>query len=218
MSLQMIFKDSKGRLRDDVLWKIVPYTWRSDRKWPMTHGRKASSTNEQYRWRCQAYVCIAQGNQLFIGEVWRRRSVYTFEHEYCEFKVNPFLCLQPVKLTEKRSDEDQTSTTSKLVEQLHSSLTGAAEENVEEYWPVSCYHSPDDWGQVMSPVTEPRGTGLDTERRMERSCLSTAKQVDTVFLTWKLIDMSESWWIPRSRTAADGVMKSVPTRSRACGC
>jgi len=27
----MIFKDSKGRWRDDVLWKIVPYTWRSNR-------------------------------------------------------------------------------------------------------------------------------------------------------------------------------------------
>jgi len=43
MSLQTIFKDSKGRWRDDVLWKIVPYTWHSDRKWPITHGRKASS-------------------------------------------------------------------------------------------------------------------------------------------------------------------------------
>jgi len=28
----------------------------------------------------------------------------TFEHEYCKFKVNPLLFLQPVKLTEKRSD------------------------------------------------------------------------------------------------------------------
>jgi len=33
MDLQTIFKDSKGRWRDDVLWKIVPYTWRSERKW-----------------------------------------------------------------------------------------------------------------------------------------------------------------------------------------
>jgi len=48
------FKDSKGRWRDDVLWKMVPYTWRSDRKWPITHGRKASSTNGQYIWRCRA--------------------------------------------------------------------------------------------------------------------------------------------------------------------
>jgi len=39
-----------------------------------------------------------------FDEVWRRRPVYTFEHEYCEFEVNPFLCLQPVKLTEERSD------------------------------------------------------------------------------------------------------------------
>jgi len=45
MSLQTIFKDSKGRWRDEVLWKIVPYTWCSDRKWPITHGRKASSTS-----------------------------------------------------------------------------------------------------------------------------------------------------------------------------
>jgi len=36
---------------------------------------------------------------------------------------------------------DQTSTTGKLVEQLHSSLTGAAEEDVEEYRPVSRYRS-----------------------------------------------------------------------------
>jgi len=36
MSLQTIFKDSKGRWRDDMLWKIVPYTWRSDRKWQIS--------------------------------------------------------------------------------------------------------------------------------------------------------------------------------------
>jgi len=34
---------------------------------------------------------------MFIGEVWRRRPVHTFEHEYCEFKVNPLLCLQLVQ-------------------------------------------------------------------------------------------------------------------------
>jgi len=37
-------------------------------------------------------VCIELGNHLddkFIGEVWRRRPVYTFEHKYCEFEVNP---------------------------------------------------------------------------------------------------------------------------------
>jgi len=101
------------------------------------------------------------------------------------------------------------SMTSKLVEQLHSSLTEAAEEDIEEYRPVSHYRSPDDWGQVTSPVTE-----LDTERRIERSCLSTAKLVDTVFLTWELIDMSELRWIPRSWTAADGVTKSVPNTER----
>jgi len=33
-----------------VLGKIVPYTWRSDWKWPITQGRKASSTNGQYRY------------------------------------------------------------------------------------------------------------------------------------------------------------------------
>jgi len=51
---------------------------------------------------------------------------------------------------------NQTSTTSKLVEQLHSSLTEATKEDVEEYRPVSRYHSPDDWGQVTSLETEPR--------------------------------------------------------------
>jgi len=56
----------------------------------------------------------------------------------------------------------QTSTTSKLVEQLHSSLTEATED-VEEYWPVSRYRSPDDWGQVTSPVTEPRVWTLNGE-------------------------------------------------------
>jgi len=52
---------------------------------------------------------------------------------------------------------------------------------------------------------------------MERSCLSTAKHVDTVVLTWKLIDMSEWRRIPRSQTAADGFTKSVLTLSGACG-
>jgi len=56
---------------------------------------------------------------------------------------------------------DLTSTMSKLVEQLHSSLTEAAKEDVEEYRPVSRYRSPDDWGQVTSPVTEPRVSTLD---------------------------------------------------------
>jgi len=39
---------------------------------------------------------IAEGiswTTVFIGEVWRRRPVYTFEHKYCEFKVKP--CLLP---------------------------------------------------------------------------------------------------------------------------
>jgi len=68
--------------------------------------------------------------------------VYTFEHEYCAFKGIPFLCLQPVKLTEKRSDVIKNVI--KLVERLHSSLTGAAKEDVEEYRPGSRFRSPDD--------------------------------------------------------------------------
>jgi len=72
--------------------------------------------------------------------------MYTFEHTYCEFEVDPFLCLQSVKLTEERSEViiDQTSTTSNLDERLHSSLTEAAEEDVEVCRPVSRYRSPYD--------------------------------------------------------------------------
>jgi len=58
---------------------------------------------------------------------------------------------------------DQTSRTSKLVEQRHSSLTEAAEEDVKKYRSVSRYRSPDDWGQVTSPVTEPRVWTLNCE-------------------------------------------------------
>jgi len=43
------------------------------------------------------------------------RGIYTFEQNYCEFEMNPLLCLQPVKLTEKRSDVIKPrSTTSSL--------------------------------------------------------------------------------------------------------
>jgi len=73
---QTIFKDSKGRWRDDVLWKTVPYTWRSNRKWPITHGRKTSSTNDQYIWRCRAKSALHYGISFscmtkFINEIWR---------------------------------------------------------------------------------------------------------------------------------------------------
>jgi len=190
MSLQIIFKDSKGRWRDAVLWKIVPNAWHSDRKWPIAHGRKASSTDDQYRWRCRAKSASSlriSWMTKFISVIWRRRPLNTFELIYCKFEVNPFLCFQPVKLTEEQSECYQTSTTSNLVEQLHSSLTEAAEEDVEEYRPVSCYHSPDYWGQVTSTVT----MGLDTERRIERSCLSTSH--------WCLRSNSEynktPWWL-----------------------
>jgi len=102
---------SKTRREGDVMTCAVedcPYAWSSDRKWPMVHVRKACSTDDQYRWRCRAKTASSLGiswTNKFIGEVWSRRTpVYTFEHEYCEFEVNPFLCLQPVKLTEERSD------------------------------------------------------------------------------------------------------------------
>jgi len=77
-------------------------------------------------------------------------------------------CLQSVKLSEERRWSlwcDQTSTTSSLVEQLHLSPTDTAED-VEEYRPVSRYRSPDDWGQLTSPMTEPRVWSMDNERRM----------------------------------------------------
>jgi len=65
-----------------------------------------------------------------------KNDLWTLECKDCEFEVNLFLCLRPVKLTEERSDV----TTSRLVEQL----TEAVEEDVEEYRPVSRYRSPDD--------------------------------------------------------------------------
>jgi len=41
---------------------------------------------------------IRQANfkTLKITVTLRRRPKYTFEQKYCEFGVNPFLCLQPV--------------------------------------------------------------------------------------------------------------------------
>jgi len=70
--------------------------------------------------------------------------VYTFEHMYYEFEVNPFRLPSASEVDGGAELNDQTSTTSKLVEQLHSSLTEAAEEYVEEYRPVSRYLSPND--------------------------------------------------------------------------
>jgi len=39
-----------------------------------------------------------------------------------------------------------------------------------------------------------------TDRRMERICLSTLKQLDTVLETWAFMEASESRYMPRSRT------------------
>jgi len=143
MSLQTIFKDSKGRWRHDVLWKIVPYTWRSDRKWPIRRPptvvrrvRRTTSIDddaERSLHRARESAGRLSWPARYGGAPLPSASEVDGETEWC----------------------DQTSTTSKLVEQLHSSLTGAAEEDVVEYRPVSRYRSPDDWGQVTSPVTEP---------------------------------------------------------------
>ena len=39
-----------------------------------------------------------------------------------------------------------------------------------------------------------------TDRRMERICLSTLKQLDTVLETWAFMEASESRYMPKSRT------------------
>jgi len=96
---------------------------------------------------------------------------------------------------------DQTSTTSKLVEQLHSSLTEAAEEDVEEYRPVLRYHSPDDWGQVTSPVSEPPVWTLNGEWNEAAS----AQRNMLTLSSWR--GNSSTCLIPRYRTTADGVTK-----------
>jgi len=108
-------------------------------------------------------VCIALGNQLddysykFIGEVWRRRLMNTFEHKFYEFEVNLLNTLpSTIEVDEVAEWCDQTSTTSISQAAVRLPLTKAAEEDVEEYRPVSHYRSPDDWGQVTSSAIEPR--------------------------------------------------------------
>jgi len=76
---------------------------------------------------------------------------------------------------------DQTSTMSKLVKMLQFTLTGAAEEDIEEYRPVSCYHSPGDWGQVTSPVTEPLVWTLNGEWNEAAS----AQQNKSTLSSWR---------------------------------
>jgi len=51
-----------------------------------------------------------------------------------------------------------------------------------------------------------------TDRRMERICLSTLKQLDTALETWAFMEASESRYMPRSRTDLTDCTKSVPTR------
>lgn len=48
---------------------------------------------------------------------------------------------------------------------------------------------------------------------MLHSWRSTAKQAETVFVTCDLIEISESMYMPRSRTTEVGITSSVPTRS-----
>jgi len=74
---------------------------------------------------------------------------------------------------------DQTSTMSKLVEQLHSSLTEDVKEDVEAYRPASRYRKPYDWGQVTSPVTEPGVWTLNG--KWNETASAQWIHVDTVF-------------------------------------
>jgi len=176
----------KTRREDDVMWKIVhthdaatgndrsPTVVRRVRRMTSIDDDAERSLHWAWEsaWRLSSSVRYG-GDR---GHIWTQIS-------YCEFEINPFLCLQPVRLTEDRSDVNTLiSTTCKLVEQLHSSLTEAAEVDVEEFRPVSRYSYPDDWGQ--SDVTSDWTTSLDTERRMERSCLSTDVDVGTHRHVW----------------------------------
>jgi len=79
---------------------------------------------------------------------------------------------------------DQTSTTSKLLKQLHSSLTEAMEDDVEEYRPVSRYRSPDDWWQVSSP--EPRIWTANWTKLLQHSetCWHCLPDVETHRHVW----------------------------------
>jgi len=75
---------------------------------------------------------ITGGKPLHTASLKSIRSIFVFGAEWC----------------------DQTSTTNKLVEQLNSSLTEVAEEDVEEYRPVSRYLSAElrtAWKQITSP-------------------------------------------------------------------
>jgi len=51
-----------------------------------------------------------------------------------------------------------------------------------------------------------------TDRRMERICLSTLKQLDTALETEAFMEASELRYMPRSRTNLADCTKSVPTR------
>ena len=68
-----------------------------------------------------------------------------------------------------------------------------------------------------SDTTSDTKTGLVTDERMLRSRRSTAKQLDTTFETWVFMLTSQSRYIPRSRTEANGTMTSTPTRRPGCG-
>ena len=107
MSLKTTSEDLKRRRRYDMLWQTVPNARCSNWARLITNGGLTSSTDDQWWWRCWAESALGlriSWTTEFISEVWRRSPVNTFIHENSEFEVDPLFCLQPVKLTKKRSD------------------------------------------------------------------------------------------------------------------
>jgi len=127
-------------------------THERDRKWPITTSERSPMIVRRVR-RTTSRADDAKRSLLWtwesagwlkFGKLWWRRPVDTFEQENCDFEINLFLCFQPVKLT--GGEWYYQTSTSRLVEQLHSSLTWAGAEDIEEYQSVSCCCSPEDWG------------------------------------------------------------------------
>jgi len=159
-------------------------------------------------WRCRAMSAWSLGigwnylDDFHTRSTWRRRPV--------------ILCLQPLNLTEERSDviKPRRRVGLRIVKQLHLSLTEALKPRMKmlritgQCRVTVVQTTEDKWrNQWLN-----HGSGHWYGVWNEAATAHRNKHVDTVFLPWELIYMSES-----RRILIEVSIPTVPTRSGACG-
>jgi len=147
------------------------------RAWPTTTsvdaaGNQRCSPVGAGRWGNAAPCCADIGKQELPTERWYVRA------------------LAAIAVPWATVTRDRTSDVGKLVTQLHLASTVACQAERQAVLPVWRCRSLASWAPMPRLVY--CKTGSDTDRRMLRSCLNTAKRLETIFSTCVRIIRSES--------------------------